>query len=345
MSKSLRELAQIVEGEVEGENVLIKGAARVEDVKEGEITFAVSDKFLRLAENSRASAVIVDEKVKKFSKPIIRVKNPRLAFARILEVFAPPRAKPCGIHPTAVISDNVRLGNDVRIGPFCVIEEGASIGDGVCICALCYVGRNVTIGEGSFLHPRVTVLDETFIGKRVTVHSGAVIGSDGFGFVRREDGSYYKIPQVGRVFIEDDVEIGANVTIDRATTGETRIGRGTKIDNLVHIAHNVSVGEDVAIVALVGISGSCEIGDRAILAGQVGIADHISIGSGSIVGAKSGVTRNVPPNTFVWGIPAREHLFQKKIMALTHRLPELLKRIQRLEKLIEGRENAVADNT
>jgi len=323
MSKSLKELASLVGGRIKGkQDVLIKGVAKAEDANEGEITFAVSEKFLHLAEKSKASAVIVPENVESLSKPIIQVKNPRLAFAKVLEVFAPAKPRFRGIHPSAIIAEGVKIGRQVAIGPLCVIEEGTKIEDKVYISGASYLGKDVTVGEGSFLHPRVTLLDRTSIGKRVVIHSGAVIGADGFGFVKREDGSYYKIPQIGRVVIEDDVEIGANVTIDRATTGETRIGRGTKIDNLVHIAHNVTVGENVAIVALVGISGSSQVGDGAVLAGQVGITDHVSIGKNSIVGAKSG----------------------KKITALVHRLPELVKKLARLEKSIEEVKSGVAKN-
>lgn len=345
MSKSLRELASLVGGKVKGkEDIIIKGVAKIEDAREGEITFAVSEKFLRLAEESKASAVIVPPQVEDFSKPIIQVPNPRLAFAKVLEVFAPPSPRFKGIHPSAVIARGVKIGRGVTVGPLCIIEEGVRIEDEVYISGSTYLGKDVTVGEGSFLHPRVTVLGEATVGKGVVIHSGAVIGSDGFGFVKRSDGSYYKIPQIGKVVIEDNVEIGANVTIDRATTGETRIGRGTKIDNLVHIAHNVTVGQNVAIVALVGISGSSRVGEGAVLAGQVGVTDHVSIGSGSIVGAKSGVTKNIPANTFVWGIPARHHLTQKKITALTHRLPELVKKVQRLEKLIQEVKSGMAEN-
>ena len=345
VSKSLQELASLVGGRVKGgENILIKGAAKAEDARGGEITFAISKKFLRVAEKSQASAVIVPQEVQHFSKPIIQVANPRLAFAQVLEVFAPPQLECRGIHPSVIIAKGVTIGQGVTVGPSSVIEEHARIEDKAYISGFAYLGRDVVVGEGSFFHPRVTVLDRTCVGKRVIIHSGAIIGSDGFGFVRKKDGTYYKIPQIGRVIIEDDVEIGANVTIDRATTGETRIGKGTKIDNLVHIAHNVTVGQNVAIVALVGISGSCQVGDGVILAGQVGITDHVSIGANAIVGAKSGITKNVSPNTFVWGIPARDHALQKRIVAVIHRLPELAKRVQRLEKLVEEEKNGVSKN-
>ena len=345
MSKRLKELASLVGGKIEGKgDILIKGAAKVEDVREGEITFAISEKFLQVAEKSRASAVIVPRYVEKFSKPVIKVANPRLAFAKVLEVFTPPRSRFKGIHPSVIIAENVEIGEGVSIGPYCIVEEGVEIGKDVYISGFVYLGKDVKIGEGSFIYPRVTLLDRTLVGKRVVIHSGVVIGSDGFGFVKMEDSSYYKIPQIGRVVIEDNVEIGANVTIDRATTGETRVGRGTKIDNLVHIAHNVTVGKNVAIVALVGISGSSQIGDGAILAGQVGITDHVSVGANAIVGAKSGVTKSIPANTFVWGIPARNHMVQKKIVAVMHRLPELAKRICDLEKSVQEVKDAVTKN-
>lgn len=335
MNRTLDELARLVNGEIEGDkSVVIKGVAGAEEAKEGDITFAVSDKFLRIAENSQASAIVVPLKMRNFSKPVIKVENPRLAFAKILEIYAPPKPAFKGIHPTAVIGDRVEIGKGVNIGAYSIVEEGSVIEDNVYLGGFVYLGREVLIGEGTFIHPRVTVLDRTSIGKRVIIHSGAVIGSDGFGFVKRKDGSYHKIPQIGRVVIEDDVEIGANVTIDRATTGETRIGRGTKIDNLVHIAHNVNVGSNVAIVALVGISGSCKIGNGVILAGQAGVTDHVCIGDNTVVAAKSGVTKDIPPGVFVSGFPARNHIKQKRVKATINRLPELVRRIHRIEKIL-----------
>jgi len=345
MKRSLKELAKLVDGEIEGdEDLKIKGAARVEEAKEGDITFAVSEKFLHIAEKTPASAVIVPLNIKSSCKSTIKVANPRLAFAKILELFAPPPPKLGEIHPTAKVAKGAKLAPSVTVGPYSVIEEGTVVEEGVYLSSFTYLGRGVKIGKDSFLHPRVTILDGCIVGERVIIHSGAVIGSDGFGFVKKEDGSYYKIPQLGRVVIEDDVEIGANVAIDRATTGETRIGRGTKIDNLVHIAHNVSIGNNVAIVALVGISGSSNIGDGVVLAGQAGVTDHVSIGKNAIVAAKSGVTKDIPPGSFVSGFPARDHTKQKRIKAAVYRLPELIKRVQRLEKLLEEVYNADAKN-
>lgn len=338
MEKSLRELAELVEGKIEGDgNVKVKGVAKVEEAKKGEITLAISEKFLHKARQSQASAVIVPLRVKDLSKPVIQVKNPRLAFAQILELFAPQPPRLSGIHPTALIGANVEMGKGVTVGPYTVLRNGVKLADDVHISSGVYLGNNVRIGKGSLIHPRVTILDDAIVGEKVIIHSGTVIGSDGFGFAKKEDGSYYKIPQVGRVVIEDEVEIGANVAIDRATIGETRIGSGCKIDNLVHIAHNVTLGRNVAIVGLVGISGSSTIGDGVILAGQAGVTDHVSIGNNTIVAAKSGVTKNIGPNQFVSGFPARPHSKQKRVKAIINKLPQLLERVKKLEEMNRGK--------
>lgn len=338
MEKSLRELAELVDGRIERDgSVKVKGVAKVEEAKKGEITLAISEKFLHKARQSQASAVIVPLGVKDFSKPVIQVKNPRLAFAQVLELFAPQPPRPSGIHSTVLIGVKVEMGKDVTMGPYTVLSDGVKLADNVYISSEVYLGNNVRIGKGSFIHPRVTILDNTIVGEKVIIHSGTVIGSDGFGFAKKEDGSYYKIPQVGKVVIEDEVEIGANVAIDRATIGETRIGSGCKIDNLVHIAHNVTLGRNVAIVGLVGISGSSTIGDGVILAGQAGVTDHVRIGDNTIVAAKSGVTKNIGPNQFVSGFPARPHSKQKRVKAIINQLPKLLERVRKLEKMNRGK--------
>lgn len=338
MEKSLRELAELVEGKIEGNgSVKVKGVAKVEEARKGEITLAVSEKFLHQARQSQASAVIVPLGVKDFSKPVIQAKNPRLAFAQILELFAPQPPKLSGIHPTALIGVKVEMGKGVTVGPYTVLRDGVKLADDVHLSSGVYLGDHVKIGKGSFMHPGVTILDDTIVGQKVIIHSGTVIGSDGFGFAKKEDGSYYKIPQVGRVVIEDEVEIGANVAIDRATIGETRIGSGCKIDNLVHIAHNVTLGINVAIVGLVGISGSSTIGNGVILAGQAGVTDHVSIGDNTRVAAKSGVTKNIGPNQFVSGFPARPHSKQKRVKAIINRLPQLLERVRKLEEMNRGK--------
>lgn len=334
MRKTLLELAQLVEGEVVGDKqLLIQGVAKPEEAREGEIALATSEKFLRQAQQSQASAVIVSLEVKDFPKPIIRVGDPRLAFAQILELFAPQGEYFKGIHSTVVLGKRLKIGKNISIGPYVVVEDDVKLDDNICLSAFVYLGRKVEVGKDTRVSSRVTIMDNTIIGRRVIIHPGTVIGSDGFGFARQKDGSYYKIPQLGRVVIEDDVEIGANVAIDRATLGETRIGRGSKIDNLVHVAHNVTVGENVAIVALVGISGSSTIGKGVILAGQAGVTDHVRVEENVVVAAKSGVTKNIAANQFVSGFPARPHAKQKKIKAIINRLPHILQRIEKLEKM------------
>lgn len=347
MKKTLQELAELVQGRIEGNGkIIIEGVARVEEAKRGEITLAVSEKFLREAKNTQASAVIVPLGVKNFSKPILRVKNPRLAFAQILEVFTPPRQKLSGIHPTALIGKNVKIGKRVTLGSYVVLGDGVKIEEGVYLSSGVYIGNRVIIGKNSFLYPRVTVLDDTIIGEDVVIHSGTVVGSDGFGFVKKEDGSYYKIPQTGRVVLGDKVEIGANVAIDRATIGETSIGSGCKIDNLVHIAHNVTLGKNVVIVALAGISGSSTLRDGVIMAGQSGVTEHVTIGDNSIVAAKSVVTKDIAPGSFVSGFPARPHSRQKRIKAIIDRLPQFIERIKKLEdKINKGKiDDAITKN-
>jgi len=338
MKKTLEELAKLVQGKVEGDGkIVIEGVARAEEAKKGEITLAVSEKFLHKAKESQASAVIVSLEIRDFSKPILRAKNPRLAFAQILEVFNAQVRKFSGIHPTATIGKDVKIDKKVTLGPYVVVGDAAKIEEGVYISSGVYIGNRVVIGKNSLLFPRVTVLDDTVIGEEVIIHSGTVIGSHGFGFVRKEDGSYYKIPQAGRVVIEDRVEIGANVTVDRATIGETSIGSGSKIDNLVHIAHNVTLGKNVAIVALVGISGSSTLGDGVVMAGQAGVTEHVTIGNNSIVAAKSVVTKNIASDSFVSGFPARPHHRQKRIKALIDRLPQLVERIKKLEGRVKDK--------
>jgi len=334
MKKSLKELAHLVGGSVGGdENITIHGVAKVEEAEEGEIAFAGSDRFLRMAKKGLASAVIVPLGVKDFPKSFIRVKNPRLAFAHLIELFNPKGFPDFpGIHPTALLGRGVKVGRNVSIGPYAVIGEEVKIRDNVCLCAQVYLGRGTIVGEGTLIHPQVVIVNGTVVGRKVIIHSGAVIGSDGFGFIKKEDGSYHKIPQVGKVVIGDEVEIGANVAIDRATLGETYIGRGSKIDNLVHIAHNVTLGKNVALVALVGISGSSTIGDGVILAGQAGVTEHVSIGENTVVAAKSGVTKDVEANKFVSGFPARSHSKQKRIWAIMNHLPELMQRVKKLEE-------------
>jgi UDP-3-O-[3-hydroxymyristoyl] glucosamine N-acyltransferase len=270
-------------------------------------------------------------------KPIIRVKNPKFAFAQALRVFAPEPKVFQGIHPTANIGVKTQLGKNVSVHANSVIGEGCSIGDNVVIFPFVFIGDGVHIGNDSVVYPQVTIHDRTEIGENVIIHSGTVIGTDGFGYMFIED-RHYKIPQIGRVIIGDDVEIGANVTIDRARTGTTRIGRGTKIDNLVHIGHNCNIGEHCVIVAQVGVSGSVDIGKGVILAGQVGVKDHVTIGDGAIVAANSGVIGNIAPGAFVSGHYARPHQQEMRAYATYQHLPDMAKQMRALESKIKSLE-------
>ncbi|MGE5530191.1 MAG: UDP-3-O-(3-hydroxymyristoyl)glucosamine N-acyltransferase [Patescibacteria group bacterium] len=336
----LGDLARLVEGDVIGDADLpIAGVGGVDDVKPGDITMVASVKVAARAEESPAAAVIVPPGLPPLRKPMLKVANPRLAFARVLEVFNPPAPAPAGIHPSAVVSPDLSSGPGCSIGPLVVVGERVKLGAGVVIHPGVVIGRDVEIGDGTVIHANVVIREGTRIGRRVIVHGGTVIGSDGFGFVFA-NGHWVKVPQVGRVVIEDDVEIGANVTIDRATTGVTLIKRGTKTDNLVQIAHNVVVGEDCALVALSGIAGSTTLGDRVNLGGQSGLVGHITIGSDSVIAARALVINNLPPNSYVSGAPARPHGEDMRVAAAIGKVPELLRTVRELQKRLaelEGR--------
>jgi UDP-3-O-[3-hydroxymyristoyl] glucosamine N-acyltransferase len=332
MKLTVQALAQRLNAQVEGDaNTLITGISSIEFAQQGDVVFAESPRYLRLAEHCAASAVIVWQDAPSIGKPLLRVDSPRQAFLEALRIFAPEPQHPQGIDLNAVISPDADLAEDVAIGAGCVIEAGARIGQGSVLYPLCYIGRDVQIGEQCILYPNVTLMHGVKLGNRVIVHSGAVIGADGFGYVT-VDGVHHKVPHIGTVEVGDDVEIGANVCIDRAKTGVTRIGSGTKIDNLVHIAHNVQVGENCLLVAQVGIAGSSQLGRYVVLAGQVGVTDHVSIGDGAIVAAQSGVAGNLPGGQRYFGSPAREHAKQLRVMAFASRLPELFERVRELER-------------
>ena len=343
MEVTVAELAALVGGRVANGlgngrgNAPITGAASISDAEAGEITFFGNAKYLPLLKNTRATAVLVPED---FQEPIpaipIHVANPTVAFSQVLARFAPPPVtfEP-GVHPTAVIGAGAHLGAGVSVQPHAVIEPGATIGEGTFIGANVYIGHEAKLGAGCRIFPNVTIRERCQLGNRVIVHSGAVIGSDGFGF-EMVAGRHVKIPQTGIVQIDDDVEIGANTTIDRARFGRTWIQEGTKIDNLVMIAHNVVVGKHVILVSQVGISGSSKIGDYATLAGQVGVVGHVEIGAQAIIGAQGGVSKSIPAKQFWWGTPACPMDEFKVRHAHAARLPKLAERVRELEKRLDA---------
>ncbi len=342
MKYTLKEIAAFVGGELVGDpSVVITGISGIKEAKKGEITFLANPKYARLMKTTRASAIITSKEITDSKKPLIRTDNPSLAFAKVVELVAPNHiGHPKGIHPTAIIDSTASLGKNVAIGPYAIIEKNVTIGDNTIIYGGCYIGSKTSIGEGCLIYPNVTIRERIQIGNHVIIHSGAVIGSDGFGFATVK-GIQKKIPQIGTVLIEDEVEIGANVTIDRARFDKTIIGKGTKIDNLVQIAHNVVIGKNCIIVAQAGISGSTRLGEGVILAGQAGVVGHITIGKGAIVAAQAGVTKSVPPNTKVSGYPAKPHNIAKRVNACVQKLPDLYKHIKKLEEKIEKLEKKV----
>ncbi len=320
----LSELASALGCTLEGDGALeIRGLRGIREAGPGDLTFLANPRYREALAASRAAAVILGPDAPRPPMAALRSSNPYLTFARALALLHPAAPEPPGIHPTAVLEEGVRLGPGVRIGALAFVGAGSEIGADCSLGPQVHVGRGVRLGRGCAIRPRAVLADGCWLGDRVAVQSGAVIGGDGFGYARDREGRYHKIPQVGRVVLEDDVEIGANTTIDRATMGETRIGRGTKIDNLVQIAHNVAVGQDTVIVAQVGISGSTTVGSRVTLAGQVGLVGHIRVGDDVTVGAQAGVTKDVPDGGMVMGSPAVPHLDFKRQVAALARLPEL----------------------
>jgi UDP-3-O-[3-hydroxymyristoyl] glucosamine N-acyltransferase len=337
MSWTLAELAQQVGGRVEGQSAAeIRSVAGLREAQTGDLSFLASPKYARLMATTRATAVLVPEGWQGTTPAVVvRVADPSAAFTQVVMRMArPPVTFAPGVHPSAVVAPTAVLGRDVTVGPFCVLEPGASIGDRTVLVAGCYVGHETVLGADCTIYPWVSIRERVRIGNRAILHSGVVIGSDGFGY-ERVDKHWRKIPQVGTVVIGDDVELGANTAVDRARFGETRVGNGTKIDNLVQVAHNCVIGEDTAIAGLAGLSGSTVIGSRVQVGGGAGFSGHLEVGDDAAVVARAGVVKDVPAGMTVSGYMAVPHEESARIVMGTLRLPELLRRVAALERQVK----------
>lgn len=337
MHKTVSEIAKLIGGTVAGDGQIpVEGITNLEAPRPGFLTFVTEPDKIRPLEATEISCILAPPGTPPSGKKtLILVDNPKLAWAKLLRVFVPPRVYPGTLSNQALISKSAEIGRGVTIEPFAFIGEKSRIGDGSAIRSGVYVDQDVAIGKNTVIHPNVTIYEGTRIGNEVIIHAGTVIGSDGFGYVFTGK-EHFKVPQVGCVIIEDQVEIGANVTIDRATVGATMIRRGTKIDNLVQIAHNVEMGELCVASSQVGISGSSKIGKGVILAGQVGIADHCEVGDGAILGAQAGLPskKKVPPGQIFFGSPARPYEQARKALAAQGELAAALKKIRELQKRV-----------
>ncbi len=336
MTHTVKELADFLGCTLEGDGeIILSGVASPASARPEDLIYVDSQRHLDRAETSASRCVIIGRDLSLSGKTLLRTENPKLAFARAANWLIPPAPIALGIHSTAIISPTAKLAQGVSVGPYAVIEDDVRIGASAQIGAFCFLGRGAQLGEGCRLYPRVTIYAGARLANRVILHSGAVIGSDGFGYVA-EDGKRWKFPQVGSVEIGDDVEIGANTTIDRGSLDRTEIGAGTKLDNLVHIAHNVSIGENTVIAAQTGVSGSVVIGKNVAFGGQAGLGDHCKIEDGAIIGAQTGILpgKIVRSGEIVWGTPARPLDKLKVQFAWIARLPELAERVKKLESRV-----------
>ncbi|OQX88517.1 hypothetical protein B6D60_02095 [candidate division KSB1 bacterium 4484_87] len=339
MELTVSQVAKFISGKLEGDgSAPVYGVAKIEDAHEGEVTFISNPKYAKFIDSSSASAIIVGMDFPATDKTIIRTENPYVAFLRVLRYFHPQKEMlEEGIHSSAVIDPSVFVGDDTRIGAGVVIGKNSVIGKNCRIFPNVVIGEDVQVGDNTLIYANVTLREQVHIGRNVIIHSGTIIGSDGFGFAREGD-IYHKIPQVGIVIVEDDVEIGANCTIDRATLGQTIIRKGVKLDNLIQVAHNVDIGENTVIAAQSGIAGSTKLGKNGIVGGQVGIVGHIEIGDYVTIAAQSGVSKPLASKTVVFGYPARPIMQAKREEAALRKLPDLLKRISELEDKIRRME-------
>ena len=339
MGRKIKEIAKFINGELVGDGeAVINGINGIKEACDGELAFVLDPRCEDLIESSKASCIIVPKDIKKsHATPLIKVDNPSIALSKVINVVMPDRIpRPHGVHQSVIISKNAKIDKNVSIGPYVVIEDGASIGENTVIYSFCYIGKNTKVGKDCILYPNVVVREEVSIGNRVSIHPGSVVGSDGFGYDTQRDGTHVKIPQLGGVVIEDDVEIGSCATIDRARFKKTIIGKGTKIDNLVQIAHNVIMGPNCLIAAQSGISGSTELGRNVVFGGQVGVADHVKLGDFFVAGAKSGISKSFPAaNTTVFWYPAKPVDKARDIIAGIGLLPKLYARVNALEAKIK----------
>jgi len=337
---TVSQIASELQGEVVGDGAIaIKGFAPADAARVGDLTFAENEAYFTKAEQSAASAILVAGDFKSATKTLIRVRNARVAFAKALPLFFPEPTFAPGIHPSAVVAASAQIDPTAHVGPYCVIGERVALGAGVVLQGGNHVEANCRIGEGSHLFPNVVVYAHTQIGQRVRVHAGAVLGSDGFGYVF-DQGIHRKVLQIGNLIIQDDVEIGANTAIDRAALGSTVIAKGTKIDNLVQIGHNCVVGEHCIVCGQVGLAGSTKMGNYVTLAGQVGVSGHLTIGHQATIGAQSGLIHDVRDGEKWFGYPAQPDRQYKRQLIALHKLPELLRRVSELEKALKARTSA-----
>ena len=344
MSFTTNEIAEHVGGDVAGDgSIELGGFAQADAAMPGDLTFAENMQFFDLAEQSQASAILAPDKFTSKTKTIIRVKDARIAFAQVLPLFFPEKQFAPGIHPSAVIAKSAQVADTATIGPNCIIGESTAIGEQTVLEANCSLGDHSTLGQAVRLFANVSVYPQCKLGDRVRVHAGSVIGSDGFGYVFDQD-HHRKISQVGGVVIENDVEIGANCTIDRGALGDTVIGEGTKIDNLVQIGHNVVIGKHCIIVAQNGIGGSTQIGEYSTLGGQVGVIGHITIGPKTVIAAQSCVLNNLEGGKQYMGFPAIPNFQAKRQLIAAQQLPELIKRVRELEKQLANKNKPTADD-
>jgi len=349
MQFTAAQIAELLHGEVDGDpQVMVNDLAKIEEARSGTLTFLANPKYTEHIYTTKATIAIVDEgftaqKPTPKSLTLIRVKDARMAFTQLLERNYQLQYEKKGIEQPSFVSPKVTVGKNVYIGAFSYIGDNVVLEDGVKVFPNCFIGDNTRIGKGTRIHAGVKIYHQTLIGERCVIHSGAVIGADGFGFVPKPDGSYEKMPQVGHVVLEDEVEIGANTTVDRATIGQTIIRQGTKLDNLIQIGHNAEIGRHNVIVSQTGIAGSTKVGDHNQIGGQVGIAGHLTIGNKVGIAAQSGIGSNVPDGSIVQGSPAFAKGKYDRSYVVFRKLPDLLRRIEALERELEALRKAAGD--